>query len=380
MLHNKYQIMGGEDIQTEEEITLLKQNGIEVDVFYVSNDSVYDINSVQLAYDAIWSGKYYKLLLEKIRTEKYDIVHVQNFFPLFSPSIFYAAKKAGAKVIMTAHNYRLICPNALMFINNKICSDCIGKTIPYPALLKKCYRNSFSATAVTIAMLGFHNLINTWKNKLDGIICISEFVRNQLILGKFEEKLLHVKYNFVSSAIPPNFESGDYYIFVGRTSDQKGIELLLTTFQLLQKKLVIIGEGPLDSMIKEFAKINSNVEFLGKLPLEETYRKIATAKALVFPSQSNEPFGRTITEAFAHGTPVIGSALGGVTELVKEAANGFLFNPYKESDLMNAINKFETITDVETLRKNAYESYQANFTPTINYKRITEIYSTILNN
>jgi glycosyltransferase involved in cell wall biosynthesis len=378
ILHNSYKIGGGEDIQTQEELSLLNQNGVDVHSFSVSNDAIDDINNVKLALNTIWSDQYYKELLQKIKTEKYDIVHIHNFFPLLSPSIFYAAKQAGAKVIMTAHNYRLICPNALMFIENKICNDCVGKTIPYPALFKKCYRDNFSATGVTVAMLGFHNLINTWKNKIDGIICISEFVKGQLVLGGFKEKQLHVKYNFVTSKTPPNFEQGDYYIYVGRTSNQKGIDMLLNTFQQIQKKLVIVGDGPLNSLVEEFVKKNNNIEFLGKLSLEETYKKIAGAKALISPSQSNEPFGRTIAEAFAHGTPAIGSSLGGITELIKDGSNGFLFDPYKESDLINAINKLERVTDMESMRKKAFKSYHDNFTPSINYGRLMEIYNKII--
>jgi len=378
VVHNKYKIAGGEDIQTEEEISLLKLYGVDVHSFYVSNDDISGINNVDLAFSTIWSEKYYKILLNKIRTEKYDIIHIQNFFPLLSPSIFYAAKKAGAKVIMTAHNYRLVCPNALMFIENKVCNACVGKTIPYPALFKKCYRNDFSTTAVTVAMLGFHNLIDTWKNKIDAIICVSDFVKGQLMLGGYKEHQLYVKYNFVKSNVEPVFNPGDYYIYVGRTSNQKGIHLLLETFQQSKKRLIIIGDGPLNAEVEDFSRRNKTIEFLGKLPLDETYKKIAGAKALILPSQSNEPFGRTIAEAFAHGTPVLGSSLGGIKELIQDNCNGFLFDPYKESDLFNTINKFESISNAESMRQESYKSYQEKFTPSINYKRIMEIYNTVL--
>lgn len=378
IVHNKYKIAGGEDIQTNEEYQLLKHYGVDVELFFVSNNEVDNINPLRLAYNTIWSSKYYKLLLEKIRKNKYDIVHVQNFFPLLSPSIFHAAKKAGTKVIMTAHNYRLICPNALMFVDNKICNACVGKSIPYPAIFKRCYRDSFSATSITVSMLGIHNLINTWKTKIDGIICISDFVKKQLVSGGFEEKKLHLKYNFVSSVVEPSFVHEDYYIFVGRTSDQKGIQPLLEVFEKIQKKLIIVGEGPLDEKIQEVASKNSNIEFLGKLSLEQTYQKIAKAKAIVVPSQSNEPFGRTIAEAFAHGTPVIGSALGGITELVKDGKNGYLFDPYKKGDFLKTLLYFEEIKQYETLRRNAYSSYKENFTTDLSYKTIMNIYHTVL--
>jgi glycosyltransferase involved in cell wall biosynthesis len=377
MLHNRYKLSGGEDVSTEAESSLLKNNGIDVETLFVNNDTIDNENKIKLALNTVWSNKYYHKILKKIQAEKYDIVHVQNFFPLLSPSIFYAAKKAGAKTIMSVRNYRLICPNGLMYINNNTCTDCVGKKIPYPAITKKCYRNSYSASAVAVAMLSSHNLLNTWSKQVDGFICISEFVKKQLILGNFDERKLHVKYNFVSTVIPPNFEPSDYYLYVGRLSIEKGIDIILNSFQTNKKKLLIIGDGPLTQNVIEAAEKNENITFLGKLSLNETYKKIAGAKALIFPSKWHEPFGRTIVESFAHGTPVIGSSLGGVTELVKDGFNGFIFDPNKEMDLITVINKFEGISEGQSVRKNAYLSYQKNFTPSSNYHRIMEIYNKI---
>jgi glycosyltransferase involved in cell wall biosynthesis len=379
IVHNKYKIAGGEDIQTEEEITLLSKNGIDVHYFCITNDSIDGSNKLKLFFNTIWSRKYYRELLEKIKTEKYDIVHVQNFFPLISPSVFYAAKKAGAKTIMTAHNYRLVCPNALMFVEDKICNACVGKSVPYPALFKKCYRGNLGATATTVAMLTYHNFMNTWGNKIDGIICVSEFVKHQLVLGGFNEKQLYVKFNFVRSSELPVFEQGDYYLYVGRISIEKGIQYLLDSFKKNKKKLIIIGNGPLNYLVDKYVKDTTNIQFLGKLSLDETYTKITKAKALVFPTKSYEPFGRTIIEAFAHGTPVIASSLGGVNELINEGINGFLFNPYEESGLNNAINKFENVDDIESLRKASFHTYQNKFTSESNFNKMIEIYTMILN-
>ena len=379
MLHNRYKMIGGEDVSTNAEYTLLKEHGVDVDALILMNDTIEDKTGLGLAINTVWSKKYHAEILQRIADKNYDIIHVQNFFPLFSPSIFYAAKKAGVKIVMTVRNYRLICPNGLMYVDGAICNACVGKTIPYPALIKKCYRNDFYATTVTVAMLSIHNLMNTWRNRIDGIICISDFVKKQLISGGFKESQLYMKYNFVTSTIPASFTEGEYYIYVGRTSDQKGIPLLLKTFEQLQKRLLIIGEGPLNSLVEEYVQRNENIEFLGELSLDETYEKIAHAKALILPSQSNEPFGRTIIEAFAHGTPVIASALGGITELIQEGVNGYLFDSYAESGLADAVTKAESFTDVESIRKAVYDSYQANFTPAINYTRIVEIYNKVLN-
>jgi glycosyltransferase involved in cell wall biosynthesis len=378
MLHNRYKLTGGEDVSTDSEYTLLKNHGVDIETLFINNDMIDHKNKVKLALNTVWSNKYYHEILKKIQKEKYDIVHVQNFFPLFSPSIFYAAKKAGARTIMSVRNYRLICPNGLMYVNNNICTDCIGKKIPYPAILKKCYRNSYEATAVTVAMLSSHNFLNTWSKEIDGLICISAFVKKQLILGNFDEKKLHVKYNFVSTEILPNFEPQNYYIYVGRISTEKGIDILLNSFKANKKKLIIIGDGPLKQSVIDVSKNHENIFFLGKLSLNETYKKIANAKALIFPSKWHEPFGRTIIESFAHGTPVIGSSLGGITELIKDGFNGFLFDPNKKTDLVTTINKFEEVSNSQSLRKNAYLSFQNNFSPSSNYNSIMEIYNRVM--
>jgi len=378
MLHNRYKLVGGEDISTDGEVQLLQSKGVNVETFYISNNVVDNTNKLKLAWNTIWSKKYYEELVEKIKAEKYDLVHVQNFFPLFSPSIFYACNKVGTKIIMSVHNYRLVCPNALMYINNSICQDCVGKTVPYPALLKKCYRDSYSSTAVTVAMLGIHNLLKTWNTKIDGFICISQFVKNQLLLANFDRDKLFIKPNFVSVEIPPVFTPEDYYIYVGRISTEKGIDLLLKTFESNNKKLLIIGDGPLKQQVIDAASKHDHITYLGQLSLSDTYKKIANAKALIFPSKCHETFGRTIIEAFAHGTPVIGASMGGATELIQHGINGFLFNPYLEKQLEETINVFEHSYNTGNFRHNAYLSYKTNYNPDSNFMQLTSIYNQIL--
>lgn len=377
MLHNRYKQLGGEDICTDAEVALLRANDVEVDTFFLDNDIVDNLNKVKLALNTVWSRYYYKALIEKINKGKYDIIHVQNFFPLFSPSIFYAAKKTGTKVVMTVHNYRLICPNGLMYVNNNICQECVGKTLATPSLFKKCYRDNYLATGVTAAMLGFHNMMQTWNNKIDGYICITDFVKKQLQLGKIREDKLFVKPNFVTVEIAPVFNPEDYYIFVGRIAVEKNIELLLKTFEKNKKKLLIAGDGPMKDIVIKSAEKHSNIVYLGKLSLSDTYKKIAYAKAFIFPSKWHEPFGRTIIESFAHGTPVIGSSLGGITELIEDGYNGYLFNPYIASDLDAAINKLEESKDSNSLRHHAYLTYQTKYTEDINFKMLIDIYNTV---
>ncbi|WP_291275244.1 glycosyltransferase family 4 protein [Flavobacterium sp.] len=378
MIHNRYKIMGGEDVSTNAEAALLKDSGLDLETLIITNDSIENENMIGLAINTVWSKKYHQLLLKKIKENKYDIIHVQNFFPLFSPSIFYAAQKAGTKIIMTVRNYRLICPNGLMYVHGAVCEQCVGKTIPYPALMKKCYRESLGATSVTVGMLAVHNILNTWDAKVDGYICISEFVKDQLKKGGFKADKLHVKYNFVVTDLPPVYEPEDYYVYLGRISTEKGIDILLDAFQKNKKRLLIIGDGPLKDEVIQASKMHSNIEYLGKLPLNDSYKIVSRAKALIFPSKWHEPFGRTIVEAFAHATPVIGAKMGGVTELIKDGYNGFLFDPSNAAGLNQAIDALDSVADKVKLRQNAFESYKNSFTPEKNLKSILEIYDKFL--
>jgi glycosyltransferase involved in cell wall biosynthesis len=378
ILHNKYKILGGEDLSTDAEVKLLKENNIEVDTYFVYNNNIQGANRIKIALRAVWSRFQYREVLKKIRQEKYDIVHVQNFFPLLSPSIFYASKKSNTKVVMSVRNYRLICPNALLYVNGKICMDCVGKKIPSPAIFKKCYRKSAAASSAVVAMLSVHNFMHTWKNKIDGFICVSKFVKEQLETGGIDKNKMHVKYNFVTTDIEPNFEGGNYYVYAGRLSEEKGIQLLLDTFKNNSRKLIIVGDGPLKNIVELYAAENKNIIYCGKLPLEKIYAIIANAKALIFPSKWHEPFGRTIVEAFAHGTPVIASSLGGIKEIIEHGYNGFLFDPFKKEDLLKSILHFENITNSKLIRENCYHSYRSHFLPSSNFTELINIYNKVL--
>lgn len=380
ILHNSYKIQGGEDISTLAEVELLRQNNIQTDTYYVSNKTIDESNTFKIALNAIWSRFQYRAILKKIRKENYDIVHVQNFFPLLSPSIFYALKKSKAKVVMSVRNYRLICPNAILYVDGAICRKCVSKKMPIAGFYNKCYRRSYAASSAVVAMLSFHNFINTWKHKIDAFVCVSYFVKNQLIAGGFEPSKLMVKYNFVTTDIAPSFENGEYYIYSGRLSDEKGLGLLVEAFKNSDRKLFIVGDGPLRGDIESIARDNPNITYSGMQPLNDNYKLISNAKALIFPSKWHEPFGRTIVEAYAHGTPVIASALGGITEIVTENQNGFLFDPLKKDDLLRAIIELEKQIDITQMRRHCYETYRMRFLPSSNFKQIMGIYQQVLSN
>lgn len=161
-IHNRYQIRGGEDECYEAEVSLLREMGQQVEVYEASNDRVAKLGKLRLAADTVWSGEAYQTIEHQLQKYRPDVVHVHNFFPLISPSVYYAAKRAGIPVVQTLHNYRLLCPNALFFRDGKVCEDCLGQIIPYPGVIHGCYRENKVASAGVATMLGVHRTMKTW--------------------------------------------------------------------------------------------------------------------------------------------------------------------------------------------------------------------------
>ena len=148
-VHNNYQLRGGEDESRESEQRILQEMGHRVDVYEEDNDRIANFNSIHLALRTIWSSESHATVKKQLSTASYDVMHVQNFFPLISPSIYYAAKTVGVPVVQTLRNYRLLCPNALFFRDGHVCEDCLGKVVPYPGVLHSCYRGDRAASSVT---------------------------------------------------------------------------------------------------------------------------------------------------------------------------------------------------------------------------------------
>ncbi|MEO0769675.1 MAG: glycosyltransferase, partial [Cyanobacteria bacterium J06649_4] len=350
-VHNSYQIRGGEDESRKTEENLLRSHGHTVDTYEVSNHIIKDISKGKLAARTLWSKETYQAVGNMLEADTYDIVHVQNFFPLISPSVFYAAKAAGVPVIQTLRNYRLMCPNALFFRDGHVCEDCVGKPIPYPGILHGCYRESKAASAVTAAMIVSHRLLNTWTNKIDGYIALTEFARSKFIESGFPAEKIHVKQNFVSPDPGVANGEGGYALYVGRLSTEKGLDTLLQAWELLDSKieLRIVGDGPLSDQVQAATQKSDRIRWLGRLPVEEVYELMGNAQFLVFPSKWYETFGRVAVEAFAKGTPVIASEIGAIAEIVHTGKTGLLFEAGNPNDLAAKVHEL-TRDDAQLLK------------------------------
>lgn len=382
MLHNRYQHAGGEDAVVQAEIALLEAHGHHVVLLEAHNDEITGgFGKAKAALSALYSLPGRRRAEEAISRFQPDLVHVHNFFPLLSPSVYDACREDGIPVFQTLHNYRLACPNALFFRDGKVCEDCLGQAIPWSGVLRGCYRNSRSQSAGVAAMIAVHRLRDTWR-RVNAFIALTDFQKGKFIKAGLPEERLHVKPNFAFDPGPRPASSplGGYGLYVGRLSEEKGIEPLIRTYveHRLDIPLKILGAGPLREPMERWIRaegLDGVVSFLGPRERSEVTHLMQDARFLVFPSICYEGFPMAIAEAFAAGIPVLASRLGAVPDILMDGKAGWLAEAGEPLSWAKTLQA--AWADHEgTIRrgKAARRAYESHYSPDANYRRLMSIY------
>ena len=375
-VHNRYLYRGGEDESSELENSLLRAKGHEVVEYVADNHDIRGRLLVEIGARSLWNPRTYTKARQVIREKKIDLVKVDNFFPQISPAIFYAASAEGVPTVQALRNFRLLCPGALFYRNGAVCEDCVGRVVPWPAVLHGCYRNSRAQTFAPAAMTSVHKMMGTWRSRVTAYVALSEFSRNKFVDSGFPPDKIFVKPNFVQDVGVGGGASGTA-IFVGRLSPEKGISTLLDAWKLVghRIRLKIVGTGPLEGMVREAAAINPDIEYLGQRPLDETYELMGSSMALIFTSNWYETFGRTIAEAYAKGTPVIGANLGNMTTMITHGVTGRHFEPGNAQSLAEQVNwMLDHPAEWQQMREAARHVYEDLYAPERNYRMMMSIY------
>jgi len=379
IVHNAYQHRGGEDGVVDSEVALLRSHGHTVGTWFRSNDEVVEMSPLKLARDTLWSRQTTEDLAEIIDRFRPDLIHAHNTFPLISPSLYWAASRAGVPVVQTLHNFRLMCLNALFLRDNRACEDCMGRQ-PWRGVVRGCYRDSQAASAVLAGMLSLHRGLGTFRNKVTRYIALNDFCREKFIEGGLPADRVVVKPNFVDWVVNTS-QSGSFpgketerrgLLFVGRLSPEKGIATLADAkARLADLSLRVAGDGPSADLLDGVA----GVECFGSLAPEAVRSEMALALALVLPSIWYENFPRTIVEAFASGLPVIASRIGALADIVEEGITGLLFKPGDAGDLADKMAwAVSHPKEMAVMGQNAHKKYKTAFSPEVNYRQLLAIY------
>lgn len=331
-LHQRYRIRGGEDEVVDSTVDLLRRRGVEA--LLVTRDSMPLTQSAGAKVGAFFSGIYSFSAKREMRNlleaERPDLVHVHNLHPLFSPSVLSACRATGAPVVMTCHNYRLVCPTGMHMREGRVCELCLGGQEQW-CLLKNC-RGNLAESAAYAARNIVHRMLGLYRFNIARFICVSNFVRNRLVAEGFPLERMAVIPNWVSAPTesadsPP----GRYAAFAGRFSPQKGIATLLGAAAVSGVPTCLAGDASV--MPEAVRSAPPNVNFVGRLGAEAMAAFYRQARFAVVPSECLEPFGLVAIEAMSHGLPVICSRIGGLAEIVEDGVTGLLFTAGDTEDL-----------------------------------------------
>jgi glycosyltransferase involved in cell wall biosynthesis len=297
---------------------------------------------------AVWSRGAARRVRDAIKANRSQIVHVHNTFIAASPSVYGAAASCGVPVVQTLHNFRLVCPAATVFRDGHPCTDCVGRAIPWPAVVHACYRGSRPQSGVVAATLAVHRARGTYTRRIAAYLALTRFQRDLLVRGGLPADRVEVLPNFLEPDPGVTRDPGltsdpgitrdrrEGFLFAGRLSEEKGVAALLGAAAVASGLVRIAGQGPLSSLVLAAAEAG-DVKALGQLDKNAVFGQLRRATAMVLPSVWYEGFPVSVLEAFATGTPVIASRIGSLAELIEDGVTGILANPGDAQDLADRL-------------------------------------------
>jgi glycosyltransferase involved in cell wall biosynthesis len=374
-VHTQYREAGGEDAVLRAEGELLSRVGHEVVPYVVDNPTRPLATAASLA-AASWNPLVAKAVRGVVRRVRPDVAHVHNTWFALSPSVVTALNAAGVPVVMTLHNYRLLCVNAALFRDGHPCEDCVG-THPWRGVRHRCYRGSVVASTAVASGITANRALGTWRRDVRLFLALNEFARGQFIRGGLPGEKVRVKPNFVSDPGPRNLPPSRCrtVLYVGRLATEKGVNVLLEAWRALgttSLELLVIGEGPLRTALDRMAP--PGITFMGWLPPDKVRSWMLRSRALVFPSVSYEGQPMTVLEALAAGLPVLASRHGGNVELLQSQGDEWLVEPGNPAVWASALRTLHDPALVDEAGRRARQIYETNHTEETGRRLLEEAY------
>ena len=314
---------------------------------------------------------------EFLRIEKPDVAHLHNVYHHLSPAIISTLKRHGIPVVMTLHDYKVVCPAYKLFIRGKTCERCRKGHFTW-CFLKKCVKDSHIKSLVCTLEAWLHR---KHYNQVDCFISPSRFLQDKIKEMGFTGKCVHIP-NFVD--MPP-FEQPDppsdpIILFFGRIVEEKGIEVLIEAMEGISADCLIVGEGPLNMALqgRTLQTPSARIRFLGHQPFPALDKIIRRSTMVVLPSIwfENNPF--SIIESFARGVPVVASRIGGIPELVRDGETGMTFAPGDSGDLRKKIRfLLDRPEEIRCMGQNARQWVEKQNSKGNHYSRLIAVYRSL---
>ncbi len=381
-VHNKYRPgWGGEETVVALEADLLRRHGHEVEQMFAWTKELDGASALRLfsaGLGTVWSLRGYSMMKKAIARFSPDIVHVHNTFPLLSPSVFWAADRAGVPVVQTLHNYRLTCANALLLRDEQPCQECVGH-FSWPGLRHRCFGASFSRTAAVTSMNVVHRWLGTYRSKVHAFIVLTEFSKEIQARGGLPRERIHVKPNFGTALVRLSSPRVRRFVFAGSIARFKGVHLLLEAWTGLAtdgQHLLMAGDGPDRAELELRFAAQANIVWLGNQPREKVLDLIAASRWVVLPSLAYENFPMSVLEALSAGTPVIVPNHGAFAAMVSDGVEGLMFAGGDAASLSTTL-RAAMDADEGAWRQwseNARHKHLSEYTARRNYAQLMFIY------
>ncbi|HEX6400477.1 MAG TPA: glycosyltransferase [Actinomycetota bacterium] len=363
----------GENRVVEDEARLLADAGHEVQVWDPLPATDGPLARVRAGVDAVWSARATSQIRRRVAGGGVDVLHCHNLFPTLSPAVLRVAARAGVPVVVTLHNYRLMCLPATLLRDGRICEDCVGR-VPWPGVVHRCYRGSALGSGALAASLALHRSIGSF-DLVTLFLAVGGFVRDKHVEAGVPSDRIQVKANF-AWPVARRSAGGRYSIFVGRLAREKGVETILDAWRDAPGELLIAGDGPDAERLRRLAP--PRVRFLGSVPSDEVPSLIREARALLVPSLWYEGQPRAVLEAYAAAVPVVASRIGGLAELVTDGRSGLLVDAGDPGSWAVAVKRISDDAECDRLGEGAYAEWTDRYTPERGLRALEEAYATAL--
>ena len=407
LINNFHFRKGGSEAVYFNTAEILQKNGHEVVFFSYKDEKNVDCEHTRYFVEHkgtlgtiknyFYNSEAQKRLEVLLGKERPDIAHVHLFWGGLSVSIFKALKKYNVPLVHTAHDYRMVCPGYTFKDGScKKCERCRTWNF-YQCALHRCAKGSLPKSLIMALEMYSRQIWHNPIKNIDGFLFVSHFSEKKHI--EHNPKFAHAKrmvlYNYTTPLFEPSIlDKEDYFLFYGRLSFEKGIPTLLKVFaKHPELSLMVVGTGPLENQLKaEYdksvpaetsaqPKCYENIKFLGYHSGETLFELVRNAKFVCVPSECYENNPMTIVESYSLGTPVIGSNIGGIPEILESGKTGFLFEPGNVESLGKAIMKAAAMSeaDYSKMCDAAYQFYKSNFYENVYYDRLISFYKEIIN-
>jgi glycosyltransferase involved in cell wall biosynthesis len=363
-VHTHYRQPGGEDTVVRAEAALLRAAGHEV-VTYQTENPENPVATMGALVGSAWNPLAARAVSRAVKRIRPDIAHIHNTWFALSPAVVWSLHQAGVPVVMTLHNYRLVCANAQLYRDGRPCELCVGSH-PWHGVRHRCYRGSALQSVPVAATIAVNGRLGTWRDQVDHFLVPSAFARSVLVRAGLPADRIQVKPNFVEDPGPRRrpASASPTVLFVGRLVAQKGIDVLLDAWRRTGGgglRLAVIGDGPLQAELE--GRRVPGVRFEGRLPPSAVRDQLLAGRALVFPSRSYEVQPLVVLEALAAGLPVLGSDLGGTPELLEPLGPGWLAPAGDPVGWAAALTRLGDAERIGAAGARARARYEQTFTP-----------------